>query len=99
MSDTSTCSNISGKFVPQVDRNKCEGKADCVRVCPYSVFEVQKLSGTEKSKLSLRGKIKAFAHGSKQAFVINPEACHACNLCVKACPENAVTLSRPEAVS
>jgi len=94
MSDTSMCSDASGRFKPVVDRNKCEGKADCVWVCPYSVFEVQIINKKQKSELSLRGKLKAWAHGGKQAFVVNPDACHACNLCVEACPEKALTLSK-----
>jgi ferredoxin len=31
------CSEVTGKLAPFVDRNRCEGKADCVRVCPYDV--------------------------------------------------------------
>ena len=27
-----------GRVVPVIDRRKCEGKQDCVRVCPYHVF-------------------------------------------------------------
>lgn len=92
MPDNSMCSDSSGRFVPLVDRNKCEGKADCVRVCPFSVFEIRPLNKDEKSNLSLRGRLKAWAHGNKQAFVVKPDECHACNLCVKSCPENALSL-------
>jgi NAD-dependent dihydropyrimidine dehydrogenase PreA subunit len=42
----------------------------------------------------LLGRLKALAHGGKQAFAVSAEACHACGLCVKACPENAIRLVR-----
>ena len=89
---TSECSDVSGRVAPVVDRNRCEGKQDCVRVCPYDVFEIGTLSRTERAGLSLMGKLKAWAHGGAQAFVVNPDACHACKLCVEACPEKALKL-------
>jgi 4Fe-4S ferredoxin len=46
--------------------------------------------------LSFVGRIKAFAHGGKQAFAVHAQACHACGLCVKACPESAIRLVRVE---
>jgi NAD-dependent dihydropyrimidine dehydrogenase PreA subunit len=78
---------------PVVDRNRCEAKADCVRVCPYDVFEIRPLSRADRRALSLVGKLKAWAHGNEQAFVVRPEACHACQLCIEACPENALRLA------
>ena len=81
-----------GFVVPFIDRNRCEGKADCVRVCPYQVFEMGTLDADQRRGLSLRGKLKAFAHGYKQAMVVRGDACHACGLCVTACPERAIRL-------
>lgn len=92
MSTSSSCSEISGKVAPVIDRNSCEGKEDCVDVCPYDVFEIKKLSRKERSKLSLKGKLKSWAHGGRQAFVVQPDSCHACKLCITACPENAIKL-------
>lgn len=86
------CQDSPGSLVPVVDRNRCEGKEDCVRVCPYQVFEIRKLLPEDKSTLSLRGKLKAFAHGNRQAYVVRPQDCHACGLCVAECPEQALTL-------
>jgi len=88
----SRCSETAGRFAPRIDRNRCEAKADCVRVCPYQVFEIRPLAAQDKRGLSIVGRIKAFAHGGKQAFAVNADACHACGLCVKACPENAIRL-------
>jgi ferredoxin len=39
--NTSSCRDSSGRVVPVVDRNRCEGKEECVRVCPYGVFSIQ----------------------------------------------------------
>jgi 4Fe-4S ferredoxin len=86
-----------GVLAPRIDRNKCEGKADCVEVCPKHVFEIRKLPLEERGKLSFVGRLKAWAHGYDQAFVIDPALCHWCGACVTACPEKAIKLGRPEA--
>ena len=86
------CKGEPGKVAPVVDRNRCEAKAECVRVCPYNVFEIRSLSTQDRALLSVRGKLKAWAHGNQQAFVVRPADCHACQLCVKACPEQALRL-------
>ena len=91
-SDASRCAEPPGRFAPRIDRNRCEAKADCLRVCPYHVFEIRALSAEEKRGLSWIGRLKTFAHGGKQAFAVNADACHACGLCVKACPESAIRL-------
>jgi NAD-dependent dihydropyrimidine dehydrogenase PreA subunit len=88
------CRDEPGRVAPVIDRNRCEGKQDCVRVCPYDVFEMGSLSASDRSGLSLVGRLKAWAHGNRQAFAVNPGACHACGLCVEACPERAIELVR-----
>ena len=92
-SEQEACRGTPGKVAPVIDRNRCEAKEDCVRVCPYDVFEVRKLAAEEKAVMSLFGRVKAFAHGNRQAFVVRPEACHACQLCIPACPEQAIRLA------
>ncbi len=87
------CNDLSGRVAPVVDRERCEGKADCVRVCPFDVFEIGTLTPVQRKALSLVGKLKAWAHDGQQAFVVNPLACHACQLCVDACPEHALQLA------
>jgi len=42
----------------------------------------------------LRGRLKAWAHKRMQADVVSPDACHACGLCLKSCPEDAITLEK-----
>jgi 4Fe-4S ferredoxin len=86
------CPTAPGQVAPVIDRNRCEGKEDCVRVCPYQVFEVRRLTRQERGGLSLRGRIKSFAHGGRQAFAVRADQCHGCALCVAACPEHAIRL-------
>jgi NAD-dependent dihydropyrimidine dehydrogenase PreA subunit len=86
------CRAAPGTYEITVDRNKCEGKADCVEVCPYSVFEVRRIDGADYAKLSLIGKLKSRAHGRKTAYTPRLGACQACGMCVVACPERALRL-------
>jgi ferredoxin len=88
------CKQKPGAFRPVVDRNACEGKGECVRVCPVAVFGVDTLPKEERRGLGLKGRLKGFAHRWQQALLINPDACEACGLCVEACPEKALTLVR-----
>ncbi|MEO8716679.1 MAG: ferredoxin family protein [Burkholderiales bacterium] len=91
--DPASCAGAPGKVAPVVDRNRCEAKGDCVRVCPYGVFEIRDLSVDDRRQLSWRGRLKVWAHGNRQSFVARPDACHACQLCIAACPEQALSLS------
>jgi NAD-dependent dihydropyrimidine dehydrogenase PreA subunit len=77
---------------PVIDRERCEAKAACVRVCPYDVFEVRRLGPAEKAALSRIGRVKALLHRNRQAFATRAERCHGCGLCVAACPEKAIEL-------
>lgn len=88
------CKTEAGVLQPQIDRRRCEGKADCERVCPYGVFKVGTLPPEQRRGLGLRGHIKGMAHRWQQAIVVDAAACHACGLCVAACPEKAITLAR-----
>lgn len=92
--DTASCKQAPGAFAPVIDRNRCEGKGDCVQMCPRNVFTLGVLPESERGGLSFIGKVKGFAHGWKQAFMPNVGACEACGLCVSACPEDAITLKR-----
>jgi 4Fe-4S ferredoxin len=90
------CKKEPGLLAPVIDRNRCEGKADCEEVCPYDVFDIGVLPEAERASLSFGGRIKSFFHGYKQAFAVRAADCHACGLCVAACPEKAIKLARPE---
>ncbi|TWB18484.1 NAD-dependent dihydropyrimidine dehydrogenase PreA subunit [Nitrospirillum amazonense] len=97
MPDNASCKQAPGVIVPRIDRNRCEGKDDCVRVCPYDVFEIGVLPAAERGDLSLGGRVKGFFHGYRQAFAVRADQCRACGLCVSACPEHAITLIRAPA--
>lgn len=91
--DRAECKGEPGRVAPVVDRNRCEAKAACVSVCPFDVFEIQPLEASDRAGLSLLGKVKAWVHGNRQAYVVRPFDCHACGLCVAACPEEAIRLA------
>jgi NAD-dependent dihydropyrimidine dehydrogenase PreA subunit len=87
-----SCRGAEGSSVPVVDRARCEGKQDCVAVCPYDVFEVRRIDDVDFAKLGFFAKLKSRAHGRKTAYTPRADACRACGLCVVACPEGAVRL-------
>lgn len=87
------CKHEAGKLIPVINLNKCEGKEDCVEVCPYDVFEMQEIDDATHATLSFKGKLKTFFTGRKKAFAVNAASCHACGLCVTACPEKAIKLA------
>jgi 4Fe-4S ferredoxin len=91
------CKLGPGVVSPVIDRNRCEGKADCVAICPFNVFSLGVLPREDRKTLSFRGKVKGMAHGWKQAFTPNADACEGCGLCVAACPEHAIVLRRKTA--
>ena len=88
----SMCSPSAGSVVPVIDRNRCEAESQCVAVCPYHVFEVLPLRPEDRAGLSMIGRLKAWAHGGKQAYAVRADDCHACARCVAACPEQAIKL-------
>jgi len=88
------CKQEAGVIVPVVDFKRCEGKADCVPVCPENVFEIRRIADTDYQPLNILQKFKLRVHGMQVAYTPNANACRACGLCVSACPEAAITLSR-----
>ena len=94
MATKDDCTKEPGDLAPRIDRSKCEGKSDCVRVCPYDVFEVRRIEDDDYAALSLFARLKVRAHGMKSAYTPRADACRACGLCVEACPEKAIKLAR-----
>jgi NAD-dependent dihydropyrimidine dehydrogenase PreA subunit len=86
------CQAEPRSFKPRIDRGRCEGKADCLALCPYSVFEVRRIDDGDFRALSLFARLKSRAHGRRTAYTPRADACRACGLCVSACPEVAITL-------
>jgi NAD-dependent dihydropyrimidine dehydrogenase PreA subunit len=88
------CDETTGRLEPTIDPLRCEGKGDCLRVCPEGVFTLRPLTHDERAILTPFVRLKIWVHGGKQAFVDRPDACKACGLCVPACPERAITLGK-----
>lgn len=86
------CKAAPGAFRPVIDRQRCEGKGDCVAVCPFDVFEVGTIEETTYRALPALVRLKLWVHGKKTAHTPRAAACQACGLCVVACPEHAITL-------
>jgi NAD-dependent dihydropyrimidine dehydrogenase PreA subunit len=88
------CKQPPGVIVPVVDFSRCEGKDDCVRVCPENVFEMRRIDDLDYRALGFVSRIKLKVHGMQVAYTPNADACRSCGLCVTACPEHAITLAR-----
>jgi 4Fe-4S ferredoxin len=93
-STSANCKAEPGHLMPVVDRSKCEGKAKCVEVCPFQVFEVRRIEDADFAELGVFAKLKSFAHGRKTAYTPRASACEACGKCVEACPEKAIKLAK-----
>ncbi|MCB9688243.1 MAG: 4Fe-4S dicluster domain-containing protein [Alphaproteobacteria bacterium] len=89
------CRADAGVWKVAVDVHRCEGKGDCVVVCPYQVFEVGPIDEGVYASLPMLTRLKLWVHGKKTAHLPRADACKACGLCVVACPEGAVSLSAP----
>jgi NAD-dependent dihydropyrimidine dehydrogenase PreA subunit len=86
------CRAPAGTYAPVIDHGRCEGKRDCVEVCPYGVFEVRVIDPADYDRLSFLGRLKKRAHGKLSAYTPKADQCQACGLCVVACPEKAIKL-------
>ena len=88
------CNAPAETWTPIVDHGRCEAKSDCVVVCPNDVFEIRRIGDDDFSRLSPIARLRVLAHRRKTAYTPKADACHACGLCVVACPESAITLVR-----
>ncbi|HEX6766504.1 MAG TPA: hypothetical protein VF103_13520 [Polyangiaceae bacterium] len=86
------CKASPGEFGPIVERALCEGKGDCVEVCPYDVFEVGRITDEDYRELGFLARLKVRVHGMKTSYAPRADVCRACGLCVVSCPEHALAL-------
>ncbi|MEM5294135.1 4Fe-4S dicluster domain-containing protein [Burkholderia sp. JPY481] len=91
---TVDCKQQPGVIAPVVDLKRCEGKGDCLEVCPENVFEVRRIDDIDYLGLDWMHRLKLRVHGMKVAYTPNAQACRSCGLCVAACPEGAIKLAR-----
>jgi NAD-dependent dihydropyrimidine dehydrogenase PreA subunit len=91
---TGDCKQPPGVIAPVVDLRRCEGKGDCVEVCPENVFEIRRIDDGDYRGLGMMNRLKLRVHGMKVAYTPNADACRSCGLCVTACPERAIKLAR-----
>jgi 4Fe-4S ferredoxin len=93
ITQSADCKKESGVIKPVVDFNRCEGKGECVRVCPENVFQMRRIDEIDYRKLGMMNRFKLRVHGMKVAYTPNVDACRSCGLCVAACPEKAIKLA------
>ena len=86
------CSAPPGTYQPVIDHARCEGKRDCIEVCPNDVFEVRRIDDADFTALGRIARLKVRAHRMVTAYAPNADECRACGLCVVACPEQAIVL-------
>jgi len=70
-----SCKQPPAAIRPVVDLERCEGKGDCVRVCPEDVFRVRRIEDADYARLSLMHKLKQRVHGMQVAHTPNVDAC------------------------
>jgi 4Fe-4S ferredoxin len=75
------CKQAPGFIEPIVNYTRCEGKGDCVRVCPESVFQLRRIDERDYRALNLINRFKPRLHGMAVAYTPNADACRTCGLC------------------
>src|ERR1700749_2944045 len=60
---SASCKQEPGALRPLVELTRCEGKGDCVRVCPESVFEIRRIADVDYLRLGLLHRFKQRVHG------------------------------------
>ena len=91
------CAAPTGTYLPVlpvVDHARGEGNQDRIDVCPNGVFEVRRIEDADYRSLGRMARLKVRAHGMLSAYTPGADDCRAGGLCVVACPEQAIVLTR-----
>ncbi|MGO8869793.1 MAG: ferredoxin family protein [Acidimicrobiales bacterium] len=81
-------------WLPVIDHARCEGKRDCIEVRPNDVFEVRRIDDADFAALGRMARWRVRAHRMTTAYAPNADDCRGCGLCIVACPEQAIELTR-----
>lgn len=60
------CTAPAGYWGPVIDRSRCEGKSDCVAVCPYDVFEIRAIEDHECRVMPTGIRLKLWFHKARR---------------------------------
>ena len=88
------CKQAPGTMRPVIDRNRCEGKKECVAVCPYNVFTIATVAPEMRRAPPPPGRAQGLPPPLAQAVAADPRARPARGGCGFACPEKAIVLVR-----
>jgi NAD-dependent dihydropyrimidine dehydrogenase PreA subunit len=75
---------------PVVNLNRCQAEGVCSHVCTKNVFQIKEITIEQYHQLSFLGKLKTIFNDNRKSFVMHPENCIKCGLCVDSCPEGAI---------
>jgi NAD-dependent dihydropyrimidine dehydrogenase PreA subunit len=68
------CRPEAGKVFPVIDRNRCDGKQDCVAVCPFDVFAMQRITAFDIVAMPVQPRKAHKLIGKWQAFTASSPA-------------------------
>ena len=78
------------EFRVTVLASRCENKQRCLDVCPTEVFDMVNPTGISNPITWLKIRV----HGGLVAVPSRESDCVGCMACVRACPEDAITVVR-----
>ena len=67
------CAAPAATYAPVIDHARCEGKRDCIDVCPNDVFEVRRIDEADYDALGRMARLKVRTHGMLSAYTPNAD--------------------------
>ncbi len=78
----------TGRKIPAIDFSKCRICMRCLQVCPHKAI-IERLDSP--CSRCIKYCVSFDVPCVPAAFVINHELCDSCGLCIKECPEGAIS--------